>query len=131
MRRVQLGHNRTLLHELEEGDIASFKNYLRMDPDTINTILGRITPRIKKLTTNYKEPIPARRKRAATQKNCGLSFDFEDRRLLLAEWLELASKYLFSWETAGIGCLNLEYCFLFFISASAALFVRIPVRDGM
>ena len=28
-RRVQLGHNRTLLYELEEEDIASFKNYLK------------------------------------------------------------------------------------------------------
>ena len=27
-RRVKLGHNRTLLHELEEEDFASFKNYL-------------------------------------------------------------------------------------------------------
>ena len=56
-RRVQLGHNRTLLYELEEEDIASFKNYLRMDPATFNEIFERITPRIKKLTTNYKNPI--------------------------------------------------------------------------
>ena len=27
-RRVQLGHNRTLLYELKEVDIANFKNYL-------------------------------------------------------------------------------------------------------
>ena len=37
-KRVQLGHNRTLLYELQEEDIASFKNYLRMDPDTFNEI---------------------------------------------------------------------------------------------
>ena len=46
-KRVQLGHNRTLLYELEEKDIASFKNYPRMDPDTFNEILERITPGIK------------------------------------------------------------------------------------
>ena len=56
-KRVQLGHNRTLLYELEEGDIASFKNYLRMNPDTFNEILEGITLRIKKMTTNYKKPI--------------------------------------------------------------------------
>ena len=55
-RKVQLGHKRTLLYELEEEDIASFNNYFRMDPDTFNEILERITPRIKKLTTNYKTP---------------------------------------------------------------------------
>ena len=65
-RRVQLGHNRTLLYELEEGDIASFKNYLRIDPDTFNEILERITSRIKKLTTNIKKPIPVRLRLAAT-----------------------------------------------------------------
>ena len=67
-RRVQLGHNRTLPHELEKEDISSFKNYLRMDSDTFNEILGRITHRIKKLTTNYTEPIPARLRLAATWK---------------------------------------------------------------
>ena len=56
-RRVQLGHNRTLLHELEEEDITSFNNYFRLDPSTSNETLERITPEIKKLTTNYKEPI--------------------------------------------------------------------------
>ena len=37
-----------------------------MDPDIFNEILERITPRIKKLTTNYKKPIPARLRLAAT-----------------------------------------------------------------
>ena len=63
-RRVQLGHNRTLLYKLEEEDIASFKTYLGMDPDTFNEILERI----KKLTTNYKKTIPARLRLAATLK---------------------------------------------------------------
>ena len=58
LKRVQLGHNRTLLYELEEEDIASVKNYLRMDPDTFYEILERITPRIKKLTTNFKKTFP-------------------------------------------------------------------------
>ena len=58
-RSVQLGHNRTLLHELKEEDIDSFKNYLSMDPDIFNNILERINPRIKKMTSGYKEPIPA------------------------------------------------------------------------
>ena len=53
-KRVQLGQNRNLLYEMEEEDIASFKNYLRMDPDEI---LERIRPRIKKLITNFKKPI--------------------------------------------------------------------------
>ena len=69
-RRVLLGHNKTLLHELEE-DITSFKNDLRMDPDTFNEILERITPRIKKLTNNYTEPIPKRLRLSVTyNKRC-------------------------------------------------------------
>ena len=64
---MQLGHNRTLLHELEEQDIASFKNYLRIDPDRFNEILERITPIIKKLKTNYKEAAPTRLRLATTQ----------------------------------------------------------------
>ena len=47
----------TLLYELQEEDIASYKNYLRMDPDTFNEILERITPRLKKLTTNYEKTL--------------------------------------------------------------------------
>ena len=54
---MQLGHNMTLLHEIEEKDISSFNNYLRMDTHTFDEILERITPGIIKLTTNYKEPI--------------------------------------------------------------------------
>ena len=46
--------------------IASFKNYLRMDPDTFIKILERITPGIKKLTTNFKKNIPACLRLAAT-----------------------------------------------------------------
>ena len=46
-RIVLLGHNRTLPHELEEEDIASFKNNIRIDPDTFNEVLERITSTIK------------------------------------------------------------------------------------
>ena len=78
----------------------------------------RITSTIKRLKTNYKEPIKQVQIPSAWQKNRFLILDFEDRRPFLAEWLELASSNLFSSETAGIGCFFFRWIWL--VSQSSA-----------
>lgn len=65
-RRRTLGHNDSLLIELENEDISSFINYLRMKPETFYEILERITPLIEKENTTFGNTISPRLRLAAT-----------------------------------------------------------------
>ena len=80
---------------------ASFKNYLRMDPDTFNEILKRM-----------------------------LYLGFKDGRILLVKWLKRASSDLLSSETAGVGCLGLEYCFFFFAGLDWLTSISLPSESS-
>lgn len=64
--RYTMGHNDTLLMELEADDLNTFRNYLRMDTETFYEILQRITPRIIKKDTNFGNSISPRLRLAAT-----------------------------------------------------------------
>ena len=52
LRRPLCGQYEKLMAEMKADDPASFRNFLRMDPQIFLEILERVGPRIQKLDTN-------------------------------------------------------------------------------
>ena len=77
--------------EVKPKLMSSQGTALIMDPDPFNKILERITPRIKKLTTNYKKPIPAGLRLAATLSfrsfYTDLACGHQGHELFVSRWL--------------------------------------------
>ena len=46
-----------LIKHLRQGDVKSFKNFVRIDPDTFNQMVEDLTPRLQKKTTNRRKPM--------------------------------------------------------------------------
>ena len=65
-RRLQYGQFETLMQELRNEDVASFKRYLRITPDMFDEILQRVTHRIQRMDTRFRHAIPAGLKLAVT-----------------------------------------------------------------
>ena len=59
-----------------------------------------------------------------------LHLGFMDERMLLVEWLELASSDLFSSDTAGVGGLGLEYCFFVFAGLDWLTSISLPSESS-
>ena len=45
------------MKHLREGDVRSFKNFVRMEPGMFNQMVADLTPRLKKTTTNCRKPL--------------------------------------------------------------------------
>ena len=45
------------MKHLREGDVRSFKNFVRMDPGMFNQMVADLTLRLQKTTTNCREPL--------------------------------------------------------------------------
>ena len=65
-RRPSLGQYTKLMNELKREDTKAFRNFLRMDYDTFSEILHRIACRITKTANNFRKPLSAGIKLAAT-----------------------------------------------------------------
>ena len=65
-RRRQFGLYDQLLVELRNEDQASFKNFMRMPPETFDELLTIVGPRITKQNTTYREAIDSGLKLALT-----------------------------------------------------------------
>lgn len=61
-RRCELGASATLLTELAEEDVTSYKNHLRMSVAKFEELLRLVEPIIQKHETVLRSPIPARTK---------------------------------------------------------------------
>ena len=66
VRRPLLGQYNRLFEELKIEDASSFKNFLRMDEFTFKEILHRVTPRIQKQDTFYRQALEPGLKLALT-----------------------------------------------------------------
>lgn len=55
--RPSFGQYEQLMRHLAEGDVKSFKNFVRMDPDTFNQLVRDLTPRLRKRSTNCRDPL--------------------------------------------------------------------------
>ena len=82
-RRLQYGQYETLMQELRNEDVISFKRYMRITPEMFDEILQRVAPRIQKQDTRFRSALPAGLKLAITIRYmaCGdtytsLAYDF-------------------------------------------------------
>ena len=66
LRRPIYGAYHTLLIELEEQDLFSYKNYVRMVPHNFQYICELITPLIQKQDTNWRKAISVGERLALT-----------------------------------------------------------------
>lgn len=65
-RRHNFGLYDQLMTELRNEDQASFKNFMRMPPEMFDELLERVSPRITKQHTPFREPLPPGMKLAIT-----------------------------------------------------------------
>ena len=56
-KRLQLGHYSRLMEELRCEDANSFKNFVRVDPEMFAELVERVTHRIWKQDTPYRQAI--------------------------------------------------------------------------
>ena len=82
-RRFQFGHYHRLLPELRHEDPASFFNFLRVQPEIFDELLGRLGPRCTKQDTRYRNAIEPGLKIAITLRHLAsgdryssMKFDF-------------------------------------------------------
>ena len=55
--RVSAGQYHNLMVKLQNDDVQSFTNYLRMPPDMFQFLLNRLTPRLQKKDTKFRRPL--------------------------------------------------------------------------
>ena len=66
LQREDRGCHRKLLDELITTDIPGYRNFTRMELAFFYLIQERITPRLRKSTTNFRKPLEVRLKLAVT-----------------------------------------------------------------
>ncbi|XP_077371324.1 putative nuclease HARBI1 isoform X1 [Festucalex cinctus] len=66
LQRTEVGQYEKLLQQLEDGDVESFKNYLKVEPDLFHELVERLTPRIQKKDTNIRRALEPGLKLAIT-----------------------------------------------------------------
>ena len=57
LKRRRYGLYEKLKNHLREGDVRSFKNFVRMEPGMFNQIVADLTRRLKSTTTNCRKPL--------------------------------------------------------------------------
>ena len=65
-RRSVLGDFEQLMEEMNKEDERGFRNFMRIKPDLFQELVHRLTPRLKKMTTNMRSPLPVGLKLAVT-----------------------------------------------------------------
>ena len=66
LNRDKYGMYEKLMKHLEQGDVKSFRNFVRMDPGMFNQMVEDLKPLIQKKRTNWRKPLPAGLKLAIT-----------------------------------------------------------------
>ena len=66
LQRQYYGWYEKLMKHLEEGDVSSFKNFLRVDPEMFRKLGSHLTPMIQKQDINYRKALPRGLKVAIT-----------------------------------------------------------------
>jgi len=72
-----------LLNELRETEVEDYKNYLRMNEDTFNVLLNKVSPYIEKKDTCMREAIPPKLRLIATLRYLATGRSFEDMKFSL------------------------------------------------
>ena len=78
LRRPELGLYHRLMVELRNEDPTCFQNFMRMPPAMFDEIVERLTPRIRKETTNMREPLEPGLKVALTLRHLASGARYRD-----------------------------------------------------
>ena len=57
LKRHKYGMYEKLMKHLKEGDVKSFRNFVRIGPEMFNQLVEDLTPRLQKKTTNCRRPL--------------------------------------------------------------------------
>lgn len=57
LQRTDFGQYEKVLRQLHDGDVKSFKNFLRVEPDLFHELVARLTPRSQKKDTNMRRAL--------------------------------------------------------------------------
>ena len=57
LKRKKYGMYEKLMKHLMDGDVRSFKNFVRMDPEMFQQMVADLTPRLQRKSTNFREPL--------------------------------------------------------------------------
>ena len=77
-RRVEVGLYDRLMVELWNEDPRSFQNFMRMPPAMFDEIVQRLTPRITKMFTNWRDPLDPGLKVALTLRHLASGAKYHD-----------------------------------------------------
>jgi hypothetical protein len=66
LKRLKYGAYEKLMKHLREGDVKSFRNFVRMHPETFNQMVIDLTPMLQKKATNFRKPLSPGLKLAIT-----------------------------------------------------------------
>ncbi|XP_060582559.1 putative nuclease HARBI1 [Ruditapes philippinarum] len=77
-RRPLYGHYEQLLQELNREDPKGYKNFLRVDADMFGELVDRISPRIQKKNTNFREALEPGLKLAVTLRHLATGASYSD-----------------------------------------------------
>lgn len=66
LKRHKYGMYEKLMKHLREGDVKSFRNFVRMDPEMFIQMVEDLTPRLQKKTTSCRKPLSVGLKLAIT-----------------------------------------------------------------
>ena len=78
LRRPVSGNYAQLMHELQEEDPPSFKNYTRVEPEVFAEIVERVTPRLEKQVTPMRIPLAVGLKVACTLRYLATGNSYRD-----------------------------------------------------
>uniref|UniRef100_A0A3B1JEE5 DDE Tnp4 domain-containing protein n=1 Tax=Astyanax mexicanus TaxID=7994 RepID=A0A3B1JEE5_ASTMX len=78
VRRVEFGLYDRLMVELRNEDDKAFTNFMRMPPAMFDEIVGRLTPRLTRRTTNWREPLSPGLKVALTLRHLASGAKYQD-----------------------------------------------------
>ena len=94
-RRFHFEQYNTLMQELRNEDVSSFKRYLRITPTMFDDKLQRLTPHIQKQDTRFRNALPVGLKLAMTLRYMAtgdsyvsLAFDFRVAAESLGKFLQ-------------------------------------------
>ena len=57
LKRKKYGMYEKLMKHLRDGDVRSFKNFVRMDPEMFQQMVADLTPRLQRKSANFREPL--------------------------------------------------------------------------
>ena len=97
LQREERGCYRTLLDELITTDIPGYRTFTRMEPAFFYLVEERITPNLRKSTTNFRKPLEVGLKLAVTERHLATG-----ERTTICKFVPLVCKAILKRVSTGL-----------------------------